>query len=269
MSEEPSRHAARGFRELLRRPRFMVLAAAVGVGLVFGGVAMAQVVSGRIEACANDRDGTLRLLMGRAECATNETKIEWNAEGPRGPAGPQGIQGPEGPPGPEGPEGQPGADGVDGLQGPPGPPGAGGGGPQPSTMWVSHWERSNWNSTQHGPPYWRRRTEVVVFNPEDPGSSSSESASVQVRYTEDGCGSSGTTVEQQSVTVPAGDIRRRVMPVGPTENSIKRGCLLVSSNRPVFVWGSIEHSQENSSVDGWSRVKLDFWPVNWPPRRQQ
>jgi hypothetical protein len=68
-------------------------------------------------ACVNDSSGTLHIVAASQACATHESKIEWNQQGP---AGAQGPQGPMGAPGPIG------SAGAQGPQGPPGPAGGNG-----------------------------------------------------------------------------------------------------------------------------------------------
>ena len=52
-----------------------------------------------LEACVNPGNGNIRLVDAITECHANETRVEWNSEGPQGPPGPQGDPGPQGPPG--------------------------------------------------------------------------------------------------------------------------------------------------------------------------
>jgi len=88
-----------------------------------------------IHACVQDRNGTIRIVDGTAECGPNNSALDWNATGPTGPIGPQGIQGEmgiqgetgpqgsQGLPGPQGTQGVPGIQGETGPQGEQGPPG--------------------------------------------------------------------------------------------------------------------------------------------------
>jgi hypothetical protein len=112
----------------------------VAAGLLVGvpAAGLAKIISkkpiligkdGIIQACYNQRTGTLRIVNEATECRARETSVAWmragiqpgqGAPGPAGPPGPAGRPGPKGPPGdngPRGPQGQP------GLQGPPGPAG--------------------------------------------------------------------------------------------------------------------------------------------------
>ena len=49
-----------------------------------------------LEACVNPGNGNMRLVDASTSCHSNETRVEWNIEGPQGPPG---EQGPPGPPG--------------------------------------------------------------------------------------------------------------------------------------------------------------------------
>jgi len=53
-----------------------------------------------LEACVNPGNGNMRLVDAATACHKNETRVQWNAEGPVGPTGPTGPVGPAGPPGP-------------------------------------------------------------------------------------------------------------------------------------------------------------------------
>jgi hypothetical protein len=52
-----------------------------------------------IEACVNKGNGNMRLVSAGTPCHRNETRVQWNVEGPPGPAGPAGPAGPQGPAG--------------------------------------------------------------------------------------------------------------------------------------------------------------------------
>ena len=56
-----------------------------------------------LEACVNPGNGNMRLVDADTACHANETRVEWNSEGPQGPPGPQGDPGPPGPSGSGGP----------------------------------------------------------------------------------------------------------------------------------------------------------------------
>lgn len=75
-----------------------------------------------IQACRNNEDGTLRMLLPTApsslhgeeakwatSCRKDEMTVSWNVVGPTGPQGPTGATGPQGPQGPPGPAGAGGA----------------------------------------------------------------------------------------------------------------------------------------------------------------
>ena len=50
-----------------------------------------------LEACVNPGNGNMRLVDASEACHANESRVEWNIEGPQGPPGPQGDPGPPGP----------------------------------------------------------------------------------------------------------------------------------------------------------------------------
>jgi hypothetical protein len=60
-----------------------------------------------LEACINPGNGGMRLVDASTTCHDNETRVQWNVEGPAGPPGPAGPTGPAGPPGPSGSGGPP------------------------------------------------------------------------------------------------------------------------------------------------------------------
>jgi Collagen triple helix repeat (20 copies) len=98
----------------------------VAVFLVLGGSAYAvadQVGSGvrpKLYACVAGHFHTLNLTSAGQRCPGGQTKISWNAVGPRGVAG---LRGAPGARGAVGPKGHVGAAGSPGPQGPPGPKG--------------------------------------------------------------------------------------------------------------------------------------------------
>lgn len=117
----------------LARPAAIATVAA----MAFTGAALALHDATTIHACADNKDGQLRLVVDPGACERKETPVEWDVQGPigpvgpAGPAGPQGAQGPAGPQGETGPEGPQGAPGPEGPQGPAGPEGpVGPAGPQ-------------------------------------------------------------------------------------------------------------------------------------------
>ena len=81
-----------------------------------------------LEACVNPGNGDLRLVDATTQCHNNETRVQWNVEGPAGPPGPTGPAGPSGPAGPTGATGPAGPTGATGPTGPAGPPGPSSGG---------------------------------------------------------------------------------------------------------------------------------------------
>lgn len=76
-----------------------------------------------IVACVHRGNDDVRIISENDRCRSNESRIEWNAQGPEGPRGPQGLPGPQGRTGERGPQGVPGAQGLAGFQGPQGPAG--------------------------------------------------------------------------------------------------------------------------------------------------
>lgn len=94
-------------------------------------VALRAASSNVLEACVNPGNGNMRLVSSTTACHNNETRVQWNEEGPIGPAGPAGPAGPTGPTGATGatgPAGPTGATGATGATGPAGPPGPSSGG---------------------------------------------------------------------------------------------------------------------------------------------
>lgn len=80
-----------------------VIAGLVGVVLLLLSVPIAKLATSNsavFEACINPGNGMMRLVDSSTACHNNETRIQWNEEGPPGPAGPTGPAGPAGPPGP-------------------------------------------------------------------------------------------------------------------------------------------------------------------------
>jgi collagen triple helix repeat protein len=110
--------------------RFVGLAAALIVGIAFGGVGWASIPNpnnGRINGCYDSQSGLLRVVDDQAgtpkPCGKTERPLYWNQQGPQGITGPQGPSGPQGPAGPQGASGPQGAAGPQGPSGPEGPEG--------------------------------------------------------------------------------------------------------------------------------------------------
>lgn len=122
------------------------------IGLAGAGGAMATyfAVSSssttRIQACADNSNGNLRLVSSPTDCRISETAVSWNVQGPAGATGPQGPAGPIGAQGPAGPAGLKGADGAPGVAGPTGPAGPAGpqGAPGASLSAAALYTRTNW-----------------------------------------------------------------------------------------------------------------------------
>ncbi|MBE0609035.1 MAG: collagen-like protein [Dehalococcoidia bacterium] len=104
------------YQTLLRGVGSRVIAGFLGGALVIAamaatGLAVADGESESIYACVNNSSGTIFIVDADAGCKPNDTKIEWNKQGPRGE---------DGLPGAPGNDGVAGADGTDGIPGPPG-----------------------------------------------------------------------------------------------------------------------------------------------------
>jgi len=117
-----------------------------------------------LEACINPGNGMMRLVDASTACHNNETRVQWNVEGPAGPPGPPGVAGPPGPPGSPGPAGPPGPSGPPGPAGPPGPSSGG-----PPFTWICTPARLP-NAGSNSP------ADLYVFN----GSASTANVSVNI-----------------------------------------------------------------------------------------
>lgn len=94
---------------VVRRAGVVCLCFAAALILMVWAPRVAANPSGVLDACVNPGNGNMRLVDASTACHANETRVEWNTEGPQGPAGPQGPQGIQGPQGPQGPQGSPGS----------------------------------------------------------------------------------------------------------------------------------------------------------------
>jgi hypothetical protein len=110
-----ARHPSRRVRVILA---MSLVAGAIGVGVATGAIPDA---SGVIHGCYITGTGQLRVYDSESKtskkCASNETPLTWNQQGPKGDPGPAGPAGPAGPTGPTG---------ATGPAGPTGPAGAAG-----------------------------------------------------------------------------------------------------------------------------------------------
>lgn len=94
-----------------------IIVCTVAILFVFVAGATAQ-SSPTYYACVNNNSGTIHVVWGPTQCASNEILISWNQVGPKGdtgqvgPAGPAGLTGPTGPTGPTGSTGPQGPSGV-------------------------------------------------------------------------------------------------------------------------------------------------------------
>jgi hypothetical protein len=106
-------------QRLLGTRRWRVLATALLVAFAFASgsavAAFALAPPSTIYACVNNSSGTIKIVGANDTCKNNETKLQWNTEGPQGPAGPTGPAGPAGPQGPQGPQGETGPQGPAGA----------------------------------------------------------------------------------------------------------------------------------------------------------
>ena len=107
---------------MLRSKKFMVVILVVGIAILIGTTWAFAQDNNIIYACANTKDGSVRVVALSGQCRDKETPLQWNITGPTGPQGPQGEQGiqgeqgPIGPTGPQGPQGEQGPPGVSGYE---------------------------------------------------------------------------------------------------------------------------------------------------------
>lgn len=76
-----------------------LLAVAVGLAILFGGIAYASIPdgSGVIHGCYMNSTGRLKVIDSASQtCGTGETALNWNQTGPQGAVGPAGPTGPAG-----------------------------------------------------------------------------------------------------------------------------------------------------------------------------
>lgn len=122
----------------------------IGVSLLAGGAlsgagaavyGAANAGNSVITGCV--REGTLRIVSAPSACASVETPLQWNQQGPQGVPGTQGLQGVKGDTGSQGAKGDTGPQGVKGDTGPqgakgdPGQPGQPGQPGANGTVWKS------------------------------------------------------------------------------------------------------------------------------------
>lgn len=116
-----------------------ISALVIGATVPLAGWATAAGTDTTIKACADNRDGALRLVSGSSACSNREHYVTWNATGPAGPigatgatgatgaAGATGAKGADGTPGAKGDKGDQGDKGDKGDKGDAGAAGSGGG----------------------------------------------------------------------------------------------------------------------------------------------
>jgi hypothetical protein len=90
---------ARSF--LSSRPGMVITLVAAIVGSTAISLAGAA-ATGVIEACVNNSSGTIKIVSAAAQCANNEIRLVWNAEGSAGATGPTGPTGATGATGADG-----------------------------------------------------------------------------------------------------------------------------------------------------------------------
>jgi hypothetical protein len=114
-------------KQVSRRVRLAIFIAALASGAVAVALAAGAIpdASGVIHGCYVSGTGQLRVYDNQSatakKCASNESPLNWNQQGPAGPAGPAGATGAtgatgaSGPAGPAGPTGATGPAGVAGM----------------------------------------------------------------------------------------------------------------------------------------------------------
>lgn len=202
-----------------------------------------------LEACINPGNGGMRLVDASEACHKNETRVQWNVEGPAGPPGPTGPTGPTGATGatgPAGPTGATGATGATGPAGPTGPPGPSAGGAP--YVWIctpAHYPNLGSNS----------RADLYVFN----GSSATANVAVNI-LNKDGVNLFGETIPGATTppTTYPGQTGAATVPVA-SENT-----LIVSWQTPqTFTSPSIDPTKISTTIrivsDQPIAVSSDFW----------
>jgi hypothetical protein len=100
---------ARSF--LSSRPGMVITLVAAIIGSTAIGLAGAA-ATGVIDACVNNSSGTIKIVSATAQCANNEIRLVWNADGVAGATGPTGATGATGATGPTGATGATGPSGT-------------------------------------------------------------------------------------------------------------------------------------------------------------
>src|SRR5215210_1736271 len=93
------------------KSKSVVLAVAIGIGVVGGTAWAAQTIAsivgadGTIHGCYAQKNGALRVVAEGTACTPRELPIQWNQQGPKGNKGDRGDPGARGPKGDTGPPG--------------------------------------------------------------------------------------------------------------------------------------------------------------------
>jgi hypothetical protein len=291
----------------IRSPRLAAIVLITLSGpLILGGSAVLGGESNTYTGCLKSNGELAKVAIGTSPssaCSTSEVQVSWNEQGVEGPTGPQGEAGPIGSPGEDsvwlkgigdptpalgtegdfyinlnsgaifhkeadvwlagpsftGPQGPQGPDGEQGVPGPAGPAG-----PAPSLTWLGRWVYSTGaNDTE------KINTLLFVYNPGDPADAAAPSAHVTVAFRLGGCTpSTQLFADSGSFTEPGGLAMLSLVPSPDKTAGI--GCVVVSSDIPIFVSGRIEHSYAGCAANVGCQRSLgledpDFFPVSWSP----
>jgi hypothetical protein len=95
----------------------VLLGVAAGASYATSTMHSAATPTAVIHACVKKVGGAVRIVSATTKCASTETAMSWNAQGPQGIAGPRGAQGPVGPAGEKGLKGDKGDTGPQGAPG--------------------------------------------------------------------------------------------------------------------------------------------------------
>ena len=110
-------------QRILHHALLVLIAAAAGGGAAYATSTVTAAETNTIQACRDNKSGTLRMVDDPSRCTAKESAVSWNVVGPVGPKGDTGLTGEQGPVGPVGPKGDTGLTGEQGPIGPKGDPG--------------------------------------------------------------------------------------------------------------------------------------------------